>query len=138
MDSITFWVRGLPIGKQRPRFNSETRTTYTPQKTLVWEKEIKNAFEDLGKEAIPKGIPIRISVLAKYEPPKSWSKKRKTAVLLNNAPKVSKPDCDNVLKAVLDALNGVAYADDAQICACFVSKRYDHCTGLEITISEAQ
>lgn len=27
----------------------------------------------------------------------------------------TKPDIDNVLKAVLDALNGVAYKDDSQV-----------------------
>ena len=36
----------------------------------------------------------------------------------------TKPDIDNVIKAVLDGLNGVAYADDSQVVALSASKCY--------------
>ena len=35
-----------------------------------------------------------------------------------------KPDLDNVAKIVCDALNGVAYKDDAQVVKLTVHKRY--------------
>ena len=35
-----------------------------------------------------------------------------------------KPDTDNIAKAILDALNGLAYYDDAQICQLEVYKFY--------------
>ena len=34
------------------------------------------------------------------------------------------PDIDNLLKTVLDGLNGVAFRDDAQVCEVVASKRY--------------
>ena len=37
---------------------------------------------------------------------------------------MKKPDCDNIQKAVLDALNKLAYADDKQVVSSFVDKRY--------------
>ncbi len=42
-----------------------------------------------------------------------------------------KPDCDNIAKIILDALNGLAYDDDAQVVKLYVEKRYgafDHVT----------
>ena len=38
---------------------------------------------------------------------------------------VVKPDIDNVAKAILDALNGVAFADDRQIVQVTCEKWYD-------------
>lgn len=35
-----------------------------------------------------------------------------------------KPDCDNVAKMICDALNGLAYKDDAQIVNLNVLKAY--------------
>ena len=39
--------------------------------------------------------------------------------------KSARPDADNVLKSVGDALNGVAFKDDAQVARAIVEKR--HC-----------
>lgn len=36
-----------------------------------------------------------------------------------------RPDLDNFIKAVTDGLNGVLYADDAQICELWAVKIYD-------------
>ena len=39
-------------------------------------------------------------------------------------PHITKPDADNLAKCLLDALNGLAYPDDAQITALEVGKFY--------------
>lgn len=36
--------------------------------------------------------------------------------------KTSKPDLDNLAKAVMDSLNGVCWIDDAQVCRIVLSK----------------
>lgn len=36
-----------------------------------------------------------------------------------------KPDIDNVVKIIMDALNGAAYKDDKQVVSVFASKFYD-------------
>lgn len=47
-----------------------------------------------------------------------------------------KPDIDNVLKSVLDGLQGVAYKDDKNITSARISKRYSAEPRLEIYMTE--
>jgi Holliday junction resolvase RusA-like endonuclease len=47
-----------------------------------------------------------------------------------------KPDADNILKLGLDALNGVAYADDKQVISCECIKAYAETPQMVITVSE--
>lgn len=47
-----------------------------------------------------------------------------------------KPDSDNIAKVVADALNGIAYDDDAQIADLTVIKRYTEDPCVKVTIEE--
>lgn len=54
--------------------------------------------------------------------PKSWSNRRRKAIV--GEPHVFKPDCDNLLKFIGDALNGMAWEDDAWIYEASIEKIY--------------
>ncbi len=73
---------------------------------------------EFGKKA-PHGDAVQIIVYAFFKRPKSitWKTKEMPAIM-----HVKKPDADNVLKAVLDALNGFAWHDDAQVFSAKVCK----------------
>ena len=43
-----------------------------------------------------------------------------------------KPDWDNIGKIISDALNGIAYKDDAQVVSCTVEKRYSNTPCVEV------
>jgi Holliday junction resolvase RusA-like endonuclease len=47
-----------------------------------------------------------------------------------------KPDCDNLAKSILDALNGIAYDDDSQICSLTVHKFYGDTPRVEVHMGE--
>ena len=49
---------------------------------------------------------------------------------------LKKPDMDNIVKVVADALNGVAYHDDTQIVMVVAKKVYSSLEGLDITVEE--
>lgn len=134
MQTIEFFVAGAPVGKQRPKFNSKQRRTYTPKKTADWEKKIKNTFKSLELPKIPEGTPISVKVRAFFLPPKSWPKYKRAQYMRDGERHTVKPDCDNVLKCVLDALNGVAYPDDSRVFSASVSKHYADKEGLFIKI----
>ena len=48
----------------------------------------------------------------------------------------TKPDGDNILKVVLDALNGLAYDDDRQVVKMCIIKVYGSNPGLVVQVGE--
>lgn len=138
MKSITFRVYGAPKGKARPRFSNGH--AYTPKETKDYERRVKEAYIEAHGECIPEDIPLAVDVFALFAIPHSWSKKKQKAVAGKQA--LCKPDGDNILKIVLDALNGVAYKDDKQVSAMSVQKFWSTGTTLEtagcieVTISD--
>lgn len=124
--NIAFCVPGEPQGKARPkvtRLKNGGSHTYTPDKTVAYEELIRLRYCDAADGfRFEAGKPLRMRVVAFYGIPKSKPKKTKTAMLLNRIRPTKKPDFDNIFKIICDALNGIAYADDAQIVEAQISK----------------
>ena len=80
--------------------------------------------EAAGEQRFPDEAYIKVRIQAFYEVPKSCSKVRRTAMLNGELLPAKKPDIDNVVKAVLDALNKVAYRDDNQVVELQIRKQY--------------
>lgn len=132
---MEFIVEGDPVGKQRPRFNGRTRTTYTPRKTKHYETLIRKAYEDTGGSILDGYISLSLDVY--FAIPKSYTKEKRLACEHNINRPDKKPDIDNILKIVLDGLNGVAYADDKQVIEVRCRKFYSVSSGyLKISVSE--
>lgn len=121
---MEFIVEGAPEGKARPRFRRKTGTVYTPNKTQKYERRIRLAFRENGGKTIPADCYAAITVDAFFGIPKSYTKGKRLACQHNICRPAKKPDIDNVLKAVLDALNGAAYVDDKQVVSVTCRKYY--------------
>lgn len=123
---LVFIVPGEPHGKGRPKFFRKGNFvgTYTPEKTANYENLIKVMFMQeanrMGGWMAAKGVPVHVSCTCIFEVPKSWSKKKQDGVKWVTR----RPDIDNIAKAVLDGLNGVAWHDDAQVVKMDVFKQY--------------
>lgn len=117
-----FEIEGKPVGKGRPRFKRMGNfvQTYTPEKTADYEKLVRLRFQNAGGVITEK--PVRIKIVACFAPPKSARKKDKIEMLANRILPVKKPDCDNIAKIILDALNKIAYIDDSQVVELVVKK----------------
>lgn len=126
---MEFIVEGQPQGKARPRFSRRSGTVYTPSKTARYEKEIRQAFLDAGGKMIPEGSYAIVIMNAYFEIPKSYAKGKRLACERNINRPDKKPDIDNVLKVVLDALNKVAYEDDKQVTEVICRKWYSRSSG---------
>lgn len=78
---------------------------------------------------------LRISIECYYTMPIDTAKYKRSRALQNDIKHVkNKTDVDNVAKAVLDALNKVAYKDDCQVCELIVSKRYGISEKIVVTV----
>ncbi len=139
--TIHFTVPGPPVGKARPkvvRARNGMSMTYTPDKTVAYEELVRLRFQESlqGCPFEPLEGALHIQIFAGYPIPKSTSKKRRAAMLAGTELPTKKPDWDNIGKIVCDALNGMAYKDDAQITESQMRKRYIDGPGLvEIWIS---
>ena len=121
---MQFIVKGRPQGKKRPRFSRVSHTVYTPSETINYETQIALAFKAGGGRCIPTGQCVAVSVTAFFPVPKSYSKGKRKACIDGDIRPDKKPDIDNVLKVVLDALNGLAYDDDKQVIEAICRKYY--------------
>lgn len=128
---MTVKVYGRPKGKARPRFANGH--AYTPKATRDYEKMIGACYlEQDGRKFDGK---ISLEVKAVFKIPESWSKKKKWETINEGKRPECRPDIDNIVKVVMDGLNGIAYGDDAQVVEIKASKSYGHgYEGLLITV----
>lgn len=126
MTSIAFTVPGTPVGKGRPKFARRGNfvTTYTPEKTASYENLVKVKAQEAmtGKPVIDGAVAVTIWLWV--TPPASWSQKKQRAALAGEIKPTSKPDADNCIKGIFDAMNGIVFRDDKQVVDLVAKKRY--------------
>ena len=136
---FTFIVEGKPQSKLRPRVVTNKYTGkkhgYTPEKTVKYEDLIRWSYKAAGGQYLGEKL-LEVEIKAYYPIPKSTSKKQRLAIEEGGIRPQTKPDCDNIIKGVLDALNGVAYYDDKQVVCVCCNKYYSQTGRLEITFKE--
>ena len=130
---IKFTVPGEPVAKGRPRF-TRSGHAYTTRRTAQFENLVRLAYSEKFPDLAPSDGPIELTVDAYFSIPKSWPKKRKEYAADNILQKTSRPDLDNIVKAVSDGLNEVAWRDDAQICELHSWKGFSENPRTEVTI----
>ena len=133
---MEFDVMMEPRGKGRPRFTRDGRT-YTPSETTAAEKEIAAAYWALRERSYyERNVPIALHVEAYFKIPPSYVKRKLKAALAGEWLPTKRPDGDNILKLVADALNKAAYYDDSQIVYMTIKKKYASRGFLRIRIEE--
>ena len=135
-DSITFEIAGLAKGKGRPRFRNVGSfvQTYTDKETATWENFVRLSYINSGGKLMTGCLAVLIQ--SYFPVPKSYSKKKQKELM--HAPFPHKPDCDNLAKSILDALNGIAFDDDMQVIMLTVGKFYSDTAKTVVTIGELE
>lgn len=110
MISATFVIE--PKAKDRPRF--WLGRAVTSAKTRTFENEIRMMAGSM-KPATPILGPLRVKLRFIMRAPKKLTRAEPTIT----------PDLDNLAKSVQDSLNGIFWADDAQIVELQARKLYD-------------
>ena len=138
---IKFTYHGEAVGKGRPRVSRRGNYvhTYTPEKTRNFEEALRFEFMASNCEPMPvygRDVTLKAKVLIGVSIPKSYSKKKQALCRDRFIAPSKKPDIDNILKAIFDALNGYAYADDVQIVRVYAEKVYAEEPFVEVEIDE--
>jgi len=114
--TVRFTIPGIPVGKARPRV-TRAGHAYTPNKTRLWESQV--AVFAAPHFSAPLTGPIVFGVVCVFPRTKAqahilkgtdWPKYGDRRMW-----KSTRPDLDNCVKAVADALDGIAWKDDGQI-----------------------
>lgn len=124
-EPISFTIPGIPVGKGRARFarRGKFMASYTPEKTVNYEALVK-----MCASAVYKGEPlagaIALHIKAYFAIPKTMKKALRLLAEAEQLHVTKKPDGDNIVKIISDAMNNIAFVDDAQVSDHSCSKRY--------------
>lgn len=131
----------IPVACGRPRFGKRGQV-YTPAKTRMFKNEVMYSlieakqnlrfFSNNSTALYEK--PLALDVLFKMPIPKG--KQRGKHKIEEGTPHITKPDTDNLVKAVKDCMSGILYKDDRQVCHEVVRKVYSYQPCIEIKIEE--
>ncbi|SFX48515.1 Holliday junction resolvase RusA (prophage-encoded endonuclease) [Paracoccus pantotrophus] len=133
----TFFIPGKPFAKKRARSFYNKRLgramTVNPAENASFEGKVAAIALPLFAE--PLSGPVSIEVTVTFTPAASWSRKRRQEAI--GTYHTQKPDGDNILKAVKDGLNRVAWADDSQVAISLIRKLWGEAEGTAITVLPA-
>lgn len=132
--NISFTIEGEPVPKARPRFTQRGGyvSTYSTSKTVEAERRVAAAYMEHGDGVIegPVGLICEFYMGIPKSDSKATKAKKKNGEILP----LKKPDIDNLVKLVMDGLNGLAFADDCQVAWIRASKMYSTDPRTEVVI----
>jgi Holliday junction resolvase RusA-like endonuclease len=120
---VTITIGGEPVAKGRPRMTRKG-FAYTPAATRKYEAHGRLAAQLAMDGRPPIEGPMRIELLIELPVPASWSKRKGADAITGHIRPTSRPDVDNYLKAILDAISTIVVADDAQVVEVYAKKKF--------------
>jgi len=139
MDELRFTVPGEARGKGRPRATTKGGFVrmFTDAETVKYEKAARSAALVALDGRKPFDVALKMILVVRVVPAASTSKRLRAEMLAGHVFPAKRPDLDNVLKAVSDALNGHIYTDDALIVHLVARKIYAEAAGVDVCIKPA-
>lgn len=132
-----FWIETIPQGQRRPRFAriGQGVRTYDDSKSVSYKDDIRQQI--LSKPHSLMTGPVSMILEFRMVRPKAHYGKHG---LKPNRPFycTTKPDLDNLVKAVKDAMKGVILLDDNIVCELKANKTYAECPGINIVVADAE
>jgi Holliday junction resolvase RusA-like endonuclease len=120
--AVTFTIAGEPVPQPRPRVSTAGgfARAYVPKEHPVHAYRHSLAAAARAAGLGETGEPLNVVIDAVFQRPKSHMNK---AGVKATAPRLPRPDVDNIAKAVLDALQDVI-GDDTTVARLVVEKSY--------------
>ena len=134
---LRFEVIGKPVAWKRPQ-QARSGHRFTDKKVDAYQTRVADAAAAAMGNRAATAAPVTLNVTAVLPIPPSWPKWKQTAAMDGSWLAVSRPDFDNFVKGVADALNCIVYADDAQIVEANIRKHYGSRPRLIVTVGELE
>lgn len=137
---IEFFVAGDPVAKGSAKafFNRKTGRAMVVQtnaeKQKPWASMISYIAQQRGLQPYYSGIVITLAF--KLRRPRFHFKGDGSLSSRAELYHSKRPDLDKLVRTVLDALTGLAWLDDSQVCQIEATKQYAAVPGVAITIRE--
>lgn len=122
---VTITLPGEPQPKQRPRWRLVKGhvTTYTPTETTEYQTYVSTEYMKQHGEMFTDAA-VDLNVIFYMSIGRSLPEREKRAIRLGLKRPLKRPDLDNLIKIIMDGLNGVAYDDDKQVVKIIAEKKY--------------
>jgi Holliday junction resolvase RusA-like endonuclease len=121
------FVSGVPKAQPRPRMAANGHV-FNPKSADAWKNEVFASFVSCRRPTITEPVCLRVSFFMPRPKGMKANEDRKI-------PHVKKPDVDNLLKAVMDAMTTAkVWNDDALVYATEAGKWYAAKTGAQIIV----
>jgi Holliday junction resolvase RusA-like endonuclease len=113
---IEIKVHGTPVAQGRPRFfrRGNFVGVYDPEKSKSWKETVKWQAIQQNKKYFNEALTMHLE----FYLPRPMSLPKKVIY------PIKRPDIDNLIKGVKDALKGICYRDDSQIISLSANKNY--------------
>lgn len=141
---IHFFVPGIarPGGSKKGFINPKTKgvilTDAGGKPLKMWRQDVAHAAVQAMNGRPPFAGPLLLSAAFVMQRPKKHyhTSKARLGQLRDDAPiyHTIRPDRTKLLRAVEDAMTGIVWKDDAQVCGGGVSKQYGDRPGAEIMV----
>ena len=131
-------INEVPKPQPRPRITVRGKYAhaYEPKDITQYKRLVAMKYRLAHKQQLPLTGALSVDVRFYRPVQKSISKAERQRRLLGQSLPTVKPDIDNYVKAILDALNGLAFKDDSQIAVLYARKIYSDKPRTEIEITE--
>lgn len=133
---IEIEVPGEAVPQARPRVTR--RGTYDPPRCKAYKQKVALIAKTEMRGRPPMSGPVQMFVNVYHGIPKSWSRNKKIDAIADVIYPTTKPDIDNILKGIMDALKGIVWKDDAQVVIIEAMKEYGEFSRVEMIIEEIE
>lgn len=127
--TLSFTVPGKPHAQGRARATINRNTgrprMYEDKTSKAYKEKIAWCAIEAGADRnnlIAGAVLLNIAVYCPIPP--TWTRQKRKDAAEGKVHMISRPDLDNVLKSIQDALSGIVYVDDRQVVDIRISKRY--------------
>jgi Holliday junction resolvase RusA-like endonuclease len=133
-------IQGEPAAQGRPRFTTINghAQAYDPAKSRNYKEYVRFfAVQQMDGHAPLEGA-LALSVRVYRQMPKSFSAKKQALAESGGIRPTTKPDIDNYVKGIKDALKGICWHDDSQVVEYIppFGKYYSNIPRVEVTVKQ--